>query len=324
MKAVAVLAVVGMFVCLAAPAAAASSAGAGGLLSGLLDAVDHLLGPPAAPGVPGVPGVPSAPAVPGMGAAPEAPPLGPQTVGADMQQRVGVRGALDAWGEGAAGFGDAMGAAAAALGPEAAAFLTSTAGFALSGLATLAAGFYGFRHIHRENLLENTFRHQVLALLRASPGLHLREVARRLGTTTTNASYHLRMLEKHGLICSERTHGKRVYVPASGREEHARNIARSVALQSSRASILRDVTLHVGTNQCAIAGRTGQRQGAVSWHVRQLVEAGLIEERRTPRECMYQVTSLGREACGIAPLPPVVVAQVAQTVHLPAPAPLTV
>jgi predicted transcriptional regulator len=116
-----------------------------------------------------------------------------------------------------------------------------------------------------------------------------------MGMTTTNASYHLRMLERHHLVRSERVNGRRVYVPAGAVQTVQRFVAKSVLHRDSRASVARAIAARPGANQLRLAQDTGQHQGAVNWHLRRLVEAGLVTEERTPRECKYNLTPLGRE-----------------------------
>lgn len=261
---------------------------------------------PARPAVPGLPAV-GAPHGPG-------PNLGSQTIGADLGPRQGLGEQFQAWV--ASAFGGAF-AWMDGLPPEAKALMGHAALLLMSGLATALALLTGFRHLQKDNLLEHTFRHQVLDLIRAHPGLHLREVARRLGLTATNAAYHLRVLEKHGFIRSERLNGKRVYVPSAGPAEKAKFLAQALLHRGSRARVLETLAAHPGSNQTALAAMTAQHQGAVSWHLRQLVQAGLVREERSPRECRYTLTPLGQELAAGRTVP---VAGVAPTVPTLAPA----
>jgi predicted transcriptional regulator len=215
-----------------------------------------------------------------------------------MAQRQGFGGALQSWADSTFG-----GAGAWVQGlPEP---LRNALGAALAlvatGLAVVAVYVMGFRQVGAENLLEHTMRHQLVELVRQQPGIHLREVARRLGLTTTNAAYHLRMLERHHVLRSERSNGKRVYMPAAGPEAKRRYLAQALLQRGPRADLLRTLGSLPGSNQSHLANVTGQHQGAVGWHLRRLMEAGLVEEQRTPRECRYQLTSLGSELCASAP-----------------------
>ncbi len=55
-------------------------------------------------------------------------------------------------------------------------------------------------------------RRQAIELIQAFPGLHLSEIARRLGWSPMLAEYHLRVLERHDLISSiEEDHYRRYY-----------------------------------------------------------------------------------------------------------------
>jgi predicted transcriptional regulator len=239
---------------------------------------------------------------------PVAEPAGPlwsQAWAADLAERLGFGNAFQAWLgsllSNAAGWYDGMPA-------EARQALALVGGAVASGLALAGLFLTGFRHVDRANLLAHTFRHQVLETVRQQPGIHLREVARRLDLTPNNAAYHLRVLERHGLLRSERLHGKRVYFPAAGPEARRKFLAESLLRLASRARVLAAVAATPAPNQTRIAALTGQHQGAVGWHLRLLMEAGLVAEERTSRECRYRLTALGSELAPDAsaqPAPPV-------------------
>jgi predicted transcriptional regulator len=269
-------------------------------------------GAPASPG--GSPASPSSPpgAVPGVGS----------TVAADMQPRQGLGAAFGEWASSA--FEGAEGWYEQALPAEFRGALGGVAALVATGLLSIAAGFLGFRHVQRDNLFQNAFRHQLMNLVRDEPGLHLREIARRLSTTATNASYHLRVMERHGMLRSERLRGKRVFVPVAGREESKRHIARSVLLKDRRVDILRAVGAQPGANQSAIALQTNQHQGAVSWHLRQMLQVGLVAEERTPRECKYTLTPLGSDLLLHSPTLLASVPAVAVVEAVPTPPPAAV
>src|SRR5207247_3043007 len=50
-----------------------------------------------------------------------------------------------------------------------------------------------------------TSRERVLALVAAQPGLHLRELPRRLGLSLRSVRYHLENLEEHDLVAPHRS-----------------------------------------------------------------------------------------------------------------------
>jgi predicted transcriptional regulator len=53
-----------------------------------------------------------------------------------------------------------------------------------------------------DDVLAVRARKALYEFVRASPGYHLREIARALGLSITLADYHLRFLEKHELVSS--------------------------------------------------------------------------------------------------------------------------
>jgi len=221
-----------------------------------------------------------------------APSLGSQTVAADMGAQDGIGPSLQ---RSAGDFLAGPGSWYASLPEEARQATDALLGILLSGLAIAGAYVMGFRHIDKENLLEHNTRAELLNLVRERPGVHLREVARRMTMTTTNAGYHLRVLERHGLVRSERLNGKRVYMPAGGKDANQRNVALALLRRDSRAQVAVALQERPGINQLGLAQKTGQHQGAVGWHLHRLMEAGVVSEERTPRECRYHLTPLGIE-----------------------------
>jgi DNA-binding IclR family transcriptional regulator len=57
-------------------------------------------------------------------------------------------------------------------------------------------------------------RRRILTLVERYPGLHLREIQRRVDTSAMLAEYHLNILEKMGLVTSEEHQGYRNFFPA--------------------------------------------------------------------------------------------------------------
>lgn len=62
--------------------------------------------------------------------------------------------------------------------------------------------------------IDLTVRQRVYEIVTRYPGLHLREIMRRVGTSSALAEYHLNVLEKHGLVTSTEERGYRRFYPA--------------------------------------------------------------------------------------------------------------
>lgn len=62
--------------------------------------------------------------------------------------------------------------------------------------------------------IDLSVRQRVFGTVSRYPGLHLREIMRRVGTSSALAEYHLNVLEKHGLVTSTDDRGYRRFYPA--------------------------------------------------------------------------------------------------------------
>lgn len=68
-------------------------------------------------------------------------------------------------------------------------------------------------------LERGTTRMEIQRLLEAYPGLHMREVARRLDVDVRTAKYHLDRLEKGGYVSTLHLSGRKRYFPRRGRDQ---------------------------------------------------------------------------------------------------------
>ncbi len=132
--------------------------------------------------------------------------------------------------------------------------------------------------------LELEGRRRAHELITAYPGLHLREVARRLGVDVRTAEYHLRQLEKHGLAKGVDEGGFRRYFPrtADGRMElvDARDrtllgvLRRPIPLFVSLVLLTRDEATYG-----ELAKEAGVSPSTLSYHLGRMEQDGLIGKR---------------------------------------------
>lgn len=131
-------------------------------------------------------------------------------------------------------------------------------------------------------LLDLAMRRRVLGAIEQYPGLHVREIARQVGTSLALVEYHLALLEGAGLIEVQREDRyARVYaVQTPGPTEEERKV-----LALLREKLPLQVTLHLldrdePARHGDIAQALGLGKSKLSFHLRKLEAAGVMA--RTP------------------------------------------
>jgi DNA-binding transcriptional ArsR family regulator len=147
----------------------------------------------------------------------------------------------------------------------------------------------GWRHLHRANVLDHAGRVALLRLLRAQPGLHLRALARATGQPAAQADYHLRVLDRMGLVGSQMLAGRKCYHEAGAAPEVRRALAEQ-ALQPGEAAkrVLAFVLTHPGASQSEVARELGMLPGSARWHLQRLATKGKLEEARAGKALVYR------------------------------------
>lgn len=148
----------------------------------------------------------------------------------------------------------------------------------------------GFMHkqVRRsmENLQNNSDR--ILKFIEANPGCHLRQLKRELSLSMGTVQYHLNALERGGKIISERFNLHRYYFPSGLFEASERNILKILNQQTAR-KILMLILERKSPTQTDIAAHLGIAAASVSWHIKRLVELGIILESREGKYRKYQL-----------------------------------
>ena len=135
-----------------------------------------------------------------------------------------------------------------------------------------------FSRLTRSDVVEKPERAKLLALVQASPGLHLLELARRSGLGRSAARHDLAVLERNGLVRGVASAHYRSYYPAgpdagpiSARRPLVRSevARRALDLIGGRPGLtIRDVAMGIGSSY-----------GQAAYQVRKLRDAGLVDLR---------------------------------------------
>ncbi|NPA76431.1 MAG: winged helix-turn-helix transcriptional regulator [Candidatus Diapherotrites archaeon] len=141
----------------------------------------------------------------------------------------------------------------------------------------------------RELLLLDT-RQRILEAIYRKPGLHFRELARATGLATGQLEYHIYRLEKAGLIRAEKDGKYTRYYPPMDYEESVKEV-----LKLLNRPRVKEILEFVAENEPArtedISKYVGLSQSATLWHLRKLVDAGVLAESKDGREKRYSLTN---------------------------------
>ena len=145
----------------------------------------------------------------------------------------------------------------------------------------------------RLSLLLNPIRRRIYEIVCESPGIHFYKIVSELATSQGTLDWHVRQLEKDGLLNSSKFGGKRIFYPRMlSSLESAKAFA---ALRSDTAKeIFRNVINTPGMNQQELANAVGVHHDTVRYHLTRFEKVGLVDRFRDGREVRVFIGELGQ------------------------------
>ncbi|WP_457742308.1 winged helix-turn-helix transcriptional regulator, partial [Thermococcus sp.] len=110
-------------------------------------------------------------------------------------------------------------------------------------------------------------RKEILKTITQKPGITFRQLARELGIGIGDLQYHLRKLERDGVVFSKKL-GKRRYIFPQGFEEEAQKLLIAISTESRRKILL--LLMEGPMSQGEIASLLKLSQPTVSYHMGEL------------------------------------------------------
>lgn len=145
-----------------------------------------------------------------------------------------------------------------------------------------------------EQALKLDVRKKIYNTIKRNPGLHFREIQRRVGIATGATQYHLDYLVKKHLIKTEREKKfLRYYLVRQNFEET--NLM-SLLRQDSIRKILVFLMQRRFANNTTIADQVNLSPSTTSWHLEKLVGNEIIEKNRRGRKTYFKVIDKQRIA----------------------------
>ena len=146
---------------------------------------------------------------------------------------------------------------------------------------------------------------RILEFIVSHPGVYLREICRALGLAMGDVQYHLGRLERDGRIHSMRRGLYKFFYPANLFGERQRDVLSMLSLDRPRELLL-NIIERPGSTQEALAEATHVSQPTVSWHLKRLVDLGIVGRRQEGRVVTYSVVGSGEIAAFIKTYHPTV------------------
>ncbi len=138
----------------------------------------------------------------------------------------------------------------------------------------------------RELLLLDT-RRKILEAIYRHPGVHFRELERLTGLATGQLEYHLDKLMKAGLVEAEEDGRYVRYFPTEASEE-IRTIL-TLARRPTVSEILAYLLENGEATGDELRRAVGVSASAITWHMKRLVDAGVVTKLPMGRKVVYRL-----------------------------------
>ena len=131
--------------------------------------------------------------------------------------------------------------------------------------------------ISKENLLALKTRRQIYNFVLKNPGLHLREISRRIKIPKSTLTYHIKYLKKQDLIKEKLESGyKRIYIKDKI-GTHDREIL-NLLRQEVPFKIFLYMIFSISWSQIELAKELELHPATVNYHLKKMIDMGIIEE----------------------------------------------
>ena len=133
------------------------------------------------------------------------------------------------------------------------------------------------RYVTKQFALSSPLRTQLLEIVGQEPGINMCQLAERLSCRPSTIIWHKTKLEKADLLRSERVGNERVfYLPAGGIALRNQSLTSALLKNDVARRIHEIVSQQPGITLKAIAARLMERASSLRWHIKRLVEEGLL------------------------------------------------
>ena len=144
----------------------------------------------------------------------------------------------------------------------------------------------------RMALLLHPFRRELYQVLCENPGTYLLELVDILSSPLGTLTWHLRILEREGLVKSIKFAGKRLYYPRMLRSQEA-EMAYLTMRSETAQKVFAFVVNNQGCYQEQMADSLNVHHDTVRWHISRMEDVGLVKVVREGRKKRHYLDNLG-------------------------------
>lgn len=134
----------------------------------------------------------------------------------------------------------------------------------------------------KEDALDLPVRRRIVEAVDGSPGLHLRGLAQRLDIPLSSLEYHCYHLVRTGHLSTREAGGFKAFYPAQGMDRRDKDVLYLVRQEGVRR-ICTHLLLHPGATPKEVREAAGLSPPTLSFHLKKLRMAGLLEEEPAGR-----------------------------------------
>jgi predicted transcriptional regulator len=137
----------------------------------------------------------------------------------------------------------------------------------------------------KDVVLLNDLRRNIYNYILENPGVHLREIRRKFDISLSTAMWHLKILEKAGLIKSEKFGNKLIYYPTGMNKE---DLLIMLTLNNETAKRIINYIAKVGEAHIRkIVNDLAMNIETVRYHLRRLERAGVLLSKEIGNKIVY-------------------------------------
>lgn len=156
------------------------------------------------------------------------------------------------------------------------------------GVVTMLVPPVSYKRATESDLLENDVRQAIYETVVASPGNYVAGITEETTVATSTVRYHLRVLEKEGLVQSEKFRGKRRFYPAQSDD----SAVAAAFNDEPSSSLVRTVADREPVRVSDLAAAVDRVPSTVSYHLSRLEADGVIVRERNGESVLVSLTPL--------------------------------
>ena len=145
---------------------------------------------------------------------------------------------------------------------------------------------------------EETTRSLISEYVRMHPGTHLRQIKREMNLAMGAVQYHLYTLEKEKKVVSRRRGLYKRFYPSFKFGASQQEILDVLSQETERDLLLHLVRIKLST-QKELAEYAKLSPGTVNWHMKRLIDSGLVEAKREGQFVRYRPNVQSEEIVGL-------------------------